>query len=494
MPFVQRIAYKAPHTYFAGYLREILKDSSLKGFVSFSGDAVTLVLEEDTPEALERFSTAIARMLPYSLFMGPVDSHLQTEVPEMSDFTVEPAAVSLCPRCLQGLFDPASPDYQNQSMVCTHYGADLPHFEITPVDIPAAAQTLQEGSDVTIGERTFRTTYREGDTLFVTDASRLNDLLLLSPQELNILLSIEKPLLKTAIQDESLKTATGKNVIRVKLFDDAPTALLARALQQSGVPYLFMAPYPDLEVAVNQEQVMLLRTPRLETPMQPLDDHPVLNRFLNMADEFDILGVSSIAAHLPRTGALNFILRSAKVNKPVIAFERFKSRGFLERITQASSAKARLVENFREKFPDISKQLAMLEDTDDTPLFAIIAAILGLSGDYEAVHDASLGFVGNGGVKVDMKYAGGVFDYDALLASLMSFRLAGVATPLLAFSLFESLGDLVTDTLTQLKTRFKTSETLIFGGMLANAALFSRIKKNYGHQNPRISSRFALDD
>ena len=76
----------------------------------------------------------------------------------------------------------------------------------------------------------------------------------------------------------------------------------------------------------------------------------------------------------------------------------------------------------------------------------------------------------------------------------MSFRLAGVTTSLLAFSLFESLGDLVTDTLTQLKTRFKTSETLLFGGMLANAALFSRIKKNYGHQNPRISSRFALDD
>ena len=494
MAFVQRIAYKAPHTYFAGYLREILKDSGLKGSVSLTGSHVTLGLEDEETEALERFSSSIATLLPYSLFMGPVDSQQADVLPHANEFNPVAAAVSLCPRCLQALFDPASPDFENQSLLCSHYGADVAPEPVTPVDITASALSLQKGNEVTVGSRLYRTTYREGDTLFITDASKMSDLLLLSPQELNLLLSIEKPVLKTAIQDETIKTLTGKNVIRVKLFDDAQSALLAKALQQSDVPYLFMAPSPDLEVAVNQEQVMLLQTARLETPMQMLDDHPVLNRFLNMADEFDILGVSSIGAHLPKTGALNFILRSAKVNKPLIAFEPFKSQGFLDRITQASTAKGRLVENFKEHFPEIFAALLSIQKDEGISLFTVIAAVMGMKGDYETVHDASLGFVGNGGVKIDVKYNAGGFDYDALLASLMSFRLAGVETPLLAFSLFESLGDLVTDTLTQLKTRFKTSETILFGGMLANAALFSRIKKNYGHQTPRISSRFALDD
>jgi hypothetical protein len=104
-----------------------------------------------------------------------------------------------------------------------------------------------------------------------------------------------------------------------------------------------------------------------------------------------------------------------------------------------------------------------------------------------------LGFAGSGGVKVDVNYAQGRFDYHALLASLMSFKLAGVATPLLSYSLFESLSDLVTDTLTQLKARFKTDEFILFGSLLGNAAFFSRVRKNFGHAHPHISSRFALD-
>ncbi len=493
MAFVQRIAYRAPHTYFAGYLREILRESGLKGSVSFDGTVVTLSLEEEAPDALEKLSSRVATQLPYSLFMGPVDSQHETP-PAPVPFVTETADISLCPKCLNELFTPGAPAYGNQSLVCSHYGADIAAHTVEPADIPGAVKALLDGQAVTLGSRTYRSGYREGDTLFVADASKLQELLLLSPQELNLLLSIEKPLLKTAIQDEALKTATGKNVIRVKLFDDARSALLAKTLQQSGIPYLFMAPADDLEVAVNQEQVMLLKAPRLAAPMEGLEEDPVLNRFANMTGEFGIRDISSVGAYLTSSGALRFILRSAKVNKPVIAFEPFQSDGLLETIAAASEAKSRLVENFKTAFPAVSSRLATLQGAESDALFRAIAAIMELDGGYEAVHDASLGFVGNGGVKVDVRYAEGGFDYHALLASLMSFRLAGVETPLLAFSLFESLGDLVTETLTQLKTRFKTNEFILFGDMLANAALFSRIKKNFGHENPHISTRFALDE
>lgn len=494
MAFVQHIAYRSPYGYFAGYLQNILDSDPIKGSVTFENGVVTLVLDDSDLEALEAAAAKIGMNLPYSIFIGSVESAREARDISPTPFKPEAAAISLCPQCLQQLFEPASSDYLNQALVCNHYGADVRSPAISPVDMKQAVKKLVDGDSVTVGQRSYRNSYTPGDTLFVADASRLHELLLLSSQEANTLLSIEKPLLKTAIRSDAIKEATGRSVIKTKLFDDAQSAILAKELQVAGIPYLFMTPHDDLEVAVNKDQLMILKAPRLAAPMQPQHDDPVINRYLHMIEEFGITDVSSVGAYLPSDGALRFILRSAKVSKPVITFAPFNPSGFLDAIAASSDAKGRLTANFKEAFPRIAARLAALQEQEGAELFDIVAAVLELPDGYESVHDASLGFLGNGGVKVDVNYKEGTFDYASLIASLMSFKLAGIETPLLAHSLFESLGDLVTDTLTQLKERFKTGEFILYGSLLGNTALFSRIQKNFGHANPRISSRYPLDD
>ena len=491
MAHFQLIAFHAPkQDYFAGYLQDIITASGIKAGVDMKDDYIRLVIHETDPKTIETFSENLGKWLPFSIFMGKMHSGEDDLAPLEESFKAHQADISLCPRCIAKLFSPDSPDYLNPNLVCDHYNAEVTPKSFPSTDWDALIADLASGKPVLLGERTF--TQEPTPLLFIADSTKLGELLNVTAKEIQVLQSIEKPILKCAIKDEALKAACGRNFIRVMLFDDAPTAILAKKLKDSGSAYCFVRPFDGLEVSVNKDDIRLINAPRLHSLEAINPEDTLINRFANMVEEFDLGPISSLGAYAPANMQCEFILRSAKVSKRVISFLTFDAEGILERIAAVSDAKARLVANFEAHHPEAHTALSSGHHPD---LFAAICAVLGISGNsYEAVADTALAFMGSGGVKVDVKFDSGSFDYDSLIASLMSFRLAGVENSLLCYSLFESLADMFVDTLTHLHQRFKCTDFILMGELAAYPAFSDRVAKRAGKLVCHISKRHPLDD
>ncbi len=167
--------------------------------------------------------------------------------------------------------------------------------------------------------------------------------------------------------------------------------------------------------------------------------------------------------------------------QPIVAVPAmaFDGHGLREKIASLREGSDRLVENFAAKAPETAEKLFGPEPPRD--IFEAAAAILGLErGGLDAVGKEALKFHGKGGLQVDTKVKSNRFDPYAFIASLMSYRLAGVEKPLLAYSVFESFGDYVSGILTELKARSKAEHIVLCGRAFGNPSLFSRVQKKLG--------------
>ena len=187
-----------------------------------------------------------------------------------------------------------------------------------------------------------------------------------------------------------------------------------------------------------------------------------------------------------------FIYHNGK--QPIVAVPpmRFDPDGLEKEIAGLREGSDRLVENFRSGFPDIAGRLFGKKGVKD--IFEAAAVIMDLPEEgFDAVGDEALKFSGKGGLQIDTRVEKNRFDPYAFLASLMSYRLAGVESSLLAYSIFESFGDYVTDIATQLKNRSKADHIVLCGKAFGNPSLFSRVRKNLGSQRILMNEVLPID-
>jgi len=108
------------------------------------------------------------------------------------------------------------------------------------------------------------------------------------------------------------------------------------------------------------------------------------------------------------------------------------------------------------------------------------------------VNKAALRFVGNGGVQIDTHIRDNRFDHTAFLASIISYRLAGVESALIAYSIFESFGDYFSDLLQQIQGKTKAEHILLCGSHFAQPSLFSRMQRNLKLAPPRLNVNYPI--
>ncbi len=138
-----------------------------------------------------------------------------------------------------------------------------------------------------------------------------------------------------------------------------------------------------------------------------------------------------------------------------------------------SVVKRKVVNRYKEKYPD------RLESFIHEPNFLLKAArLLGFEGDYEAFNLFSLQFGGKGGLSIDCGIDGGKFDYSGFYASIMSFVLAGVKPRHLAYSIFESLGDYLSNQAVEIQRKSEAKHIALFGRSIPNHPFFSRFIRN----------------
>lgn len=212
--------------------------------------------------------------------------------------------------------------------------------------------------------------------------------------------------------------------------------------------------------------------------------------FMSVIAEHRLFGIKTVGAHFE--GEPSLLYYDGKKVIRVVPPVDFQINGLLNRISTLRDGSARLIENLKQKNMELYNALKDLESTSST-LFETAALILGLEEmSYEGVAKEALKFIGKGGLQVDTKIADNRFNHDAFLASLISYRLAGVESVYLSYSIFESFGDYFSELLNELKGKTKATEIILCGSYFAGQSLFSRIQRNLKGSSVRMNGHYPI--
>ena len=199
--------------------------------------------------------------------------------------------------------------------------------------------------------------------------------------------------------------------------------------------------------------------------------------FMSVIAEHHLFGTKCVGAYFDNE--ISFLYYDSKSIIKIVPSKPFETSNLLEKIAVLREGSDRLVLNFQEKFSELYERLLGIQDKKSIPLFDVVAIILELKDEsMNGVTKEALKFIGKGGLQMDTKVNDNRFDHTAFLSSILSYKLAGVDSVMLSYSIFESFGDYVSELLQEIKTKTKSQHLMLCGEHFANQSLFSRIQRN----------------
>jgi hydrogenase maturation protein HypF len=213
--------------------------------------------------------------------------------------------------------------------------------------------------------------------------------------------------------------------------------------------------------------------------------------FMAVIAEQGLFGSKCVGAHFDEESSLLYYdgRRVIRVVPPMA----FEPAALLEKIAALREGSDRLIENFKTNMPETYEKLEALQLRDTATLFEAAAVILELEeASFEGINRAALGFVGKGGLQIDTHVKDNRFDHTAFLASLISYRLAGVDAVLIAYSIFESFGDYFSDLMQEIRGKTKAEHYILCGSHFGQQSLFSRMQRNLKLTPPRMNVNYPI--
>ncbi len=186
----------------------------------------------------------------------------------------------------------------------------------------------------------------------------------------------------------------------------------------------------------------------------------------------------------------------------------------LEYIKNNSEEGRRLVENYMKKFPHVKDKIQKPDENEKgkeinsiTHILNIISYLLGVfpyektsyfEEPYLYLQSKSLDFVGNQGLMVDFKIEekDRIFylDWTKTVQSTLSYKIAGVEDDIIAFSIFESLGNWIIEQTATISSKLKLKNIAITGNFFSNPVLTGRFLKHFGGKyNILVNRKLPID-
>ncbi len=414
-----------------------------------------------------------------------------------------------------------------------------------------SALAVSKGERVLIktfgGYKIFRKEPFEKADIFITDANRAKNHFLLLKDELKALFSMEKPKIKATLSDENLQKEIG-SVQTLKAPDCGMSVLFAKECQNLGIDYLFYKECDadeeydlivDFDLPINRQEEIeyfinkkyrffskgdralypkffpIKKSEAVEKPYAALrmgegvvidkiemfdisknkkfkiygKEHKDLFSILSVLAEHKKMKEKSVGIYFANKSSI--ILYDGEKVKRLFEFGYYEN--ILEEIRILREGSNRLVDNFKRKFSYLYDKIADIKGKNYDP-FYMVAILLEIEGGFEGVSKESLNFAGKGGVAVDCRVSkNGGFDFAAFFASIMSYKLAGAEKSLIAYSVFESLGDFLGSLLNDLRKEVNVKDIVIAGEYFANAPFFSRFQRHMLTNEVLTNKEFAID-
>ena len=405
----------------------------------------------------------------------------------------------------------------------------------------------------------------KGNGILVSDPSHLSDRFLITQGELDALMMIEKPSvrLKPKLKFRA-EYELDKPFYPVFFADDKITLAFSTALKKKGIEAVFCDHVPALRVVSALEQHLIISPGRDILPYKvnfPLS-HPSYTEYagfqaygnangLLVSTDLDLKDKPHIryVANEERTEVVNAIryepahaaMRSVVIehslkdkalsgiylskehpshifsfsNKigytPMVLFndeEIRQPRQMLEAIASIDERGVRLVNNFKDQFPELYQKIERTEFTKHTDItgiakiWAFAAVFIGLyDGDdaciaSEILESTAIEFSGKSGPRIDYKVIstndGYQLDPRLAIRSAMSFKLAGLDDYLLSFGFIDSLSDFIAQQAENADANIGINGVVLSGSLFENRQLLMRaynaLSVNYPiYRNERLS-------
>ncbi|MDQ7056390.1 MAG: hypothetical protein Q9M89_08040 [Persephonella sp.] len=183
--------------------------------------------------------------------------------------------------------------------------------------------------------------------------------------------------------------------------------------------------------------------------------------------------------------------------KPVRVYDNFLDtvKWIIQEIENSSEEGNRLIKNLFKKYPYILEKLEKRKTDNSfkncaslTPVFNVISFISGIfpyegtgypNEPYLYLQSEALRFKGRKGVKVDyiLDEIDGQFQLNWIktVQSVISYKLAGAETDMVAFSVLEGFGDWLVSQLATIKSKLKVENTVLSGSLFTDPIITGKL-------------------
>lgn len=354
--------------------------------------------------------------------------------------------------------------------------------------------------------------------LLITNINKLPTLLEVSKKDLQLLCSIERPLIKLKFKpSQNINNEySNTNFIYAKIADDKETVLFSQSLKKEGIDYLLYVNddvYQDgLKVTYTKNQNIIIHG---EKGIFPKYDYELKRKVFSCNDYFEEYGsiYKSILAqfdkkHVPSIG-IYFSHKSKesaiKINIPslgekdVILIPNVLNNieNCLEDIKNIDENATRLVVNYKKKFNKYFEEEFIKKDSNSFGLILdLLSYIMGMKNNNE-FEDLALSYDRETALQINMniiKIDGkGYLDYRKIIQSVMSYKIADVDNAKLAYSFYESLAEFINTNVLLINEELNAEDLILCGDLFSNQILLSEIKKANNSMNIIIPKEYPLD-
>ena len=420
-----------------------------------------------------------------------------------------------------------------------------------------AAEAISRGERVvmktTFGYRKFAPIAAEHITsatrLLHINSRTLTEDLSPTPREIEALYSLEKPLLKVAVQCASLRALFGPAVL-CKVPDEGFTFLLGRELEHLHIDHLlyeecdeaaegefrvtFDLPTTaqrDLQLFVGPDVRFVAEGERVSFPAEVASASETLcvterlvalkcgsGHLVDRAEHFGELPAAARVnlmegcaatfegAEIRTFSAAEGALKGALVSRGVessavglyfegdaLTFLHSDGGGVATLLSAVPFEPARLHERLGEALqPELEAVVKRIE-AEGAGLFDALARIIGLEGGgFDALDNAALTVAGRDGKRADLQPRERRFDPYECMERLIGYRMGGVPKEMLACSLFLSLGEYCADTLIRLQEEMQAERLVLCGAQSAQTTFYGRIAAKTRGRRPLLNRSFPV--
>lgn len=481
MKLIYKIEYSSTSFYFKRLIDEIIARSDLKATTKQYAGFI-LIFVDGEQESVERFFQDLEKNLPYSMFIKKsyLIDQFESDLEELEDKRLEPNFEILTTSKVKEILSQTQPDFLSQILELNRSKVvDFGDLKLFLPNKDLKKELEDSGYKVRV---------------LIVNTRSLSDLFVLDDASINLLYSIERPLLKLKVREES-ENISKSGYIYARVVNSAKEVELANALKNSEIDYLLYATKKEELKACAYSGVNLIvgdgatLYPKYDYQKEVVynSSKEYLNSFSNVYNavlhEHNLLDKKTIGLYFSIRSSVSFVnIRVPNKQEETIIHIPEVGLTFEEllgEISSSSDSGKRLIENLHAKFP-YTKEIKLTAGSGFARLIEAVAKLLDLNS-IEEFENLALSSGYENALKIDMKIetidGKNYLDYRRMVQSIISYKMADVSNSALSFSFYEFLAEFAIDAVREISRKTSALDVVLCGDLFTNRQLFNKVYK-----------------